>query len=239
MTAHPNFHFENRLLRGLPEADLQLLLPKLKWIELKLRDTLYKPNEQIDYAYFPTSGICSVIAETATGVKSEVGIIGREGFVGAAIVLYADSAPFDVIVQVEGRALMIEKGELQETMIRSRALMAALLRFIHVFSVQTTQTAVANALYSPVERLARWLLMCQDRVDTPDFTMTHKFLAVMLGVPGTGVTAALTELESTNIIAATKGRLAVLDRPALETIVRGAYGIPEKEYERLIDAPLS
>ena len=122
---------------------------------------------------------------------------------------------------------------------RSRPLLAILLRFIHVFSVQTTQTAIANAHYSPVERLARWLLMCQDRVDTPDFTMTHKFLAVMLRVPGSGVTAALNELDSKNIIAATKGRLAVLDRPALETIVRGVYGIPEKEYERLIDAPLS
>jgi CRP-like cAMP-binding protein len=236
MATNPNLPIENRLLSGLPESDLLYLLPKLQWMDLNVRDTLYRPNDPIDYAYFPTSGICSVIAETGVGVKSEVGIIGREGFLGSSIVLFAECAPFEVIVQVEGRALHIKKVELQEAMVRSPALLATLLRFIPVFFVQTTQTAVANAHYSPVERLARWLLMCQDRVDTTDFTMTHKFLSVMLAVQGSGVTAALNELESKNMIAATKGKLAILDRPALEYLVRGAYGIPEREYERVMSA---
>jgi len=236
MTIKPSLPIENRLLGSLPETDLQLLLPKLQWMDLTVRNTLYRPNEPIDYAYFPISGICSVIAETGAGVKSEVGIIGREGFLGSSIVLFAESAPFEVVVQVEGRALHIKKVELQDAMVRSPSLLASLLRFIHVFFVQTTQTAVANAHYSPIERLARWLLMCQDRVDTTDFTMTHKFLSVMLAVQGTGVTAALNELESKNIIAATQGKVAILDRPSLETIVRGAYGIPEREYERVMAA---
>ena len=112
--------------------------------------------------------------------------------------------------------------------------MAALLRFIHVFVVQATQTAIANAHYLPVERLARWLLMCQDRVGTAEFTMTHKFLSVMLALQSPGVMDALAQLEDKNIITSTKGKVTVLDRAGLQAIVRGAYGLPEQEYSRLI-----
>jgi CRP-like cAMP-binding protein len=94
-------HLENRLLAALPEADFQQLQPKLQWLELNVRDVLYKPHEITEYAYFPTSGICSIIGVTSAGVRSEVGIIGREGFVGSSIVLFADSAPFEVVVQCE------------------------------------------------------------------------------------------------------------------------------------------
>lgn len=102
------------------------------------------------------------------------------------------------------------------------------------FVVQATQTAIANAHYLPVERLARWLLMCQDRGDTAEFTMTHQFLSVMLALQSPGVVEALSVWEDNNIISATKGKVMVLDRPGLEAIVRGAYGLPEQEYSRLI-----
>jgi CRP-like cAMP-binding protein len=225
---------ENRLLATLPEADFQQLRPKLQWLELNVRDVLYKPHGITDYAYFPTAGICSIIGETSTGVRSEVGIVGREGFVGSSIVLFADSAPFEVVVQAEGRGLRIRKEDLQQAMNKSPALLAALLRFIHVFVVQATETAIANAHYLPVERLARWLLMCQDRVDTAEFTMTLKFLSVMLALQSSGVIDALAQLEDKNIINAAKGKVEVLDRAALQTIVCGAYGLAEQEYSRLI-----
>ena len=103
---------ENRLLATLPEADFQQLQPKLQWLELNVRDTLHKPHEIIEYAYFPTAGVCSIIGETDAGVRSEVGIIGREGFIGSSIVLFAESAPFEVVVQIEGRALRMRKEDL-------------------------------------------------------------------------------------------------------------------------------
>ena len=236
MPSLPQSSIENRLLALLPKADFALLAPKLQWVDLKVRDSLYGLNQEIGYAYFPTAGICSVIAENAAGVRSETGVVGKEGFIGIAIVLFAGSAPSHVIVQMEGRALRIKRSHLQKAMIQRPALLAMLLRFTHVFSVQTAQTAVTNGHNTIAQRLARWLLMCQDRADAPEFTMTHEFLAVMLAVRRSGVTEALNDLEGRNLIRATRGRITILDRSGLLTIAGGAYGVPEKEYKRLIPA---
>jgi CRP-like cAMP-binding protein len=135
---------ENRLLASLPEDDFQYLLPKLQMTELKIGEVLSPAHEATESAYFITAGVCSIIAEIE-GVRSEVGLIGNEGFVGSNIVLHAQSAPFEGIVQVEGRALRISKPDLQETITKRPAVQIPLLRFIHVFTVQTTQTALANA----------------------------------------------------------------------------------------------
>lgn len=225
---------ENNLLSQLSRADFQMLLPKLQWTEFVLRDNLYYPNQTIEYAYFPTSGIYSVIAHSATGVRGETGIIGREGFLGSAIVLFAESAPFEVLVQVEGRALRIKKDDLQDALAKSPTLMAALLKFIHVFGVQTAQTAVANTHYTVTQRLARWLAMCHDRVDSNEFTMTHEFLSIMLGVRRAGITEAVNSLEGRNIVKATRGKITVLNRQFLIEVASGSYGIPEQEYQRLL-----
>jgi CRP-like cAMP-binding protein len=225
---------ENKILSGLTEADFLLLQPHLEWTELELRQNLHLPNKPMPYAYFPTSGICSVIAETAGKVKSETGIIGREGFLGSSIVLYAGSSPLHALVQLPGRALRIKAKDLQQAMTKSPTLLAALLRFIHVFIIQTSQTSVANSHYTIPQRLARWLLMSHDRVDGNEFLMTHEFLSVMLAVRRAGVTDALSELEGKKTIRAMRGRIVILDRTALKQIAGDCYGIAEAEYERLI-----
>jgi CRP-like cAMP-binding protein len=224
---------ENRLLASIPGDDYHFLLPKLQMTELRLGQVLSEPHEEMEFAYFVTAGVCSIIAELE-GVRSEVGLIGSEGFLGSNIVLYAQSAPFEAIVQMDGRALRISKPHLQEALTQRPAIHIPLLRYIHVFTVQTTQTALANAFYSPAARLARWLLMCHDRVGTQVFPMTQKFLTAMMAVKGDGVTPAISELESKKLIAATKDKIAILNRAGLEEIVGGAYGIPEREYERLM-----
>ena len=150
----------NGLLSRVSPAEFKAIMPYLEWVELKVRETLYGPNQTAEYAYFPVSGICSVIAITAEKVKAETGIIGREGFVGHSIVLYAGSSPFEVLVQLDGRALRISQANLQKVMISHNGILATLLKFIHVFGVQTAQTAVANGKYSIPQRLARWLVMC-------------------------------------------------------------------------------
>jgi CRP-like cAMP-binding protein len=225
---------ENRLLALLAPADFEEILPYLEWVDLKVRDPVYGPDEVAEYAYFPVSGICSVIAVTGEGVKSETGIIGREGFVGSSIVLYAGSSPFEVVVQVSGRALRISRKNLQKVMTSNHGVLTLLLRFIHVFGVQTSQTAVANSRYTIPQRLARWLVMCGDRVDGEQFTMTHEFLSVMLTVRRAGVTDAINVLEGRKLIRATRGHIAIIDRAALQATAKGSYGVAEKEYKRLI-----
>jgi CRP-like cAMP-binding protein len=225
---------DNGVLARLSAEDFSILGPALEWVDLKLAEILHQANEVVEFAYFPTAGICSVIAENASGVRIETGIIGKEGFIGIPIVLFAGSTPSQILVQAEGRALRIAKEDLRQVMAKSPFLMALLLRYVHVFGVQTSQAAVANGHYSINERLARWLLMSQDRVDSPGFTMTHEFLSVMLAVRRASVTEAVNELEAQGLIRATRGRISIIDRSRLEKVAADSYGVPEKEYKRLI-----
>jgi CRP-like cAMP-binding protein len=225
---------ENTLLASLAKSDFELLKPKLEWTDLNIGELLYEAHRPVDYSYFPTSGICSVIALNAEGVQIETGLIGREGFVGIPIILFADSAPSQIVVQASGRALRITRGRLLKAIQESPLLHKVLLRFSHTFSVQIAQTAVANGRNKITERLARWLLMCQDRVDSHEFPMTHKFLANMLAVRRAGITDALSVLEGKKCIRALRGRILITDRKCLEEIAGAAYGVPEREYKRLI-----
>jgi CRP-like cAMP-binding protein len=224
----------NALLAKLPKADFELLKPKLEQKDLVMEEVLQEPNQPVEYAYFPTSGICSVIAGNVEGVQAETGLIGREGFVGLPIVLFADQAPSKVIVQAAGRALRISRSRLRKAISERPSLHAPLLRFVHTFNVQVSQTAVANGRYTITQRLARWLLMCQDRADSHEFPMTHKFLSVMLAVRRAGITDALTALEGLKCIRALRGRILITDRKCLQDIAGAAYGIPEREYQRLL-----
>jgi CRP-like cAMP-binding protein len=225
---------ENSLLAALAKSDLDLLRSKFEMKDIALGEILQEPNQQLNYAHFPISGICSVIAENAEGVEAETGLIGREGFVGIPMVLCASSAPSKVMVQAGGRALRITRTKFLKAVSGSSSLQTTLLRFAHTFNVQVSQTAVANGHYHIDQRLARWLLMCQDRADSHEFPMTHKFLSVMLAVRRAGITDALAFLEGKKCIRALRGRIHITDRKCLEEIAGGAYGIPEREYQRLL-----
>ena len=143
MNFTPDSFGENTLLATMPKADLALLDSQLELKELTMGKALQEPNKPVEYAYFPISGICSVIAENVEGVQAETGLIGREGYVGIPIVLFADSAPSQVIVQASGRALRIGRTKLLKAISKSPSLQATLLRFAHTFNVQVSQTAVA------------------------------------------------------------------------------------------------
>ena len=225
---------ENNLLATLAKSDFELLKPKLDWVDLTIGDVLYEAYKPIEYAYFPTSGICSVIAQNAEEVRIETGLIGKEGFVGIPLVLFAESAPSRVLVQASGRALRIGRAKLIKVIQESPSLHKVLLRFTHTFSVQVSQTAVANGHNTINERLSRWLLMCQDRADSHEFPITHKFLATMLAVRRAGITDALSYLEGRKCIRAKRGQIVITDRNCLMEIAGAAYGVPEQEYQRLI-----
>lgn len=234
MLDKPDTFAGNALLRALAEADKELLRPKFECIDLKLGEKLYKAHEPVEYAHFPISGICSVIAENEEGGRIETGVIGREGFIGIPIVLFVESTASEVVVQAEGSALRISRLKLLNAIQKSPTLNKLLLHFAHVFSVQVAQTALANGHNTISERLARWLLMCHDRAESREFPMTHRFLSVMLAVRRAGITEALNDLEGKKAIRATRGHIIILNRTILAQIAGAAYGTPEEEYKRVM-----
>jgi CRP-like cAMP-binding protein len=222
----------NRLLNFLSPDDRKLLIPDLKQIELETRHTLEKANQPIEHVYFLEDGIASVVGDSKIFGQIEIGIIGKEGVTGLYVILGGDQSPYETFMQVAGSALRIDAQKLRAAMDKSRTLHRLLLRYVQVFMIQTSQTALGNASALLTQRLARWLLMCEDRLNAKPMPLTHQFLAVMLGVQRSGVTIALGELENRQLIQSKRGQIIIVDRPALEKLTNGTYGLAEAEYKR-------
>lgn len=225
--------FVNRILSALTESDLSLLAPHLKPVDLPLRKRLETPQRSVEHIYFPDSGFVSVVADDAPDQHVEVGMIGREGMTGLAVVLGTDRTPNETYVQNAGAGKRISAASLRDAMGKSSTLQPLLLLYAHTFLIQATQTAKANARSSLDERLARWLLMAHDRLDTDDLNITHEFLSVMLGVRRSGVTVALNLLENSALISINRGVVTIVDRKGLKAAANGAYGVSEAEFNRV------
>lgn len=227
----------NRLLASLSLDDFALVQPHLEAVPLEVRHHLFKADQKISHVTFPESGVASIVADTGEG-RFEVGMVGSEGLVGVPIVLSVDRSPHTCLVQATGEAFRIGAGELQDAMDHSSTLRALLLRFVHTFIVQVSQTAYANAGYSLEERLARWLLMTHDRLERDDMPITHEFMGVMLGTRRPGVTLAVQMLEGVGAIRATRGHITLRDREKLEQLAGQSYGFAEKEYSNVFQFPI-
>jgi CRP-like cAMP-binding protein len=223
----------NRLLRAISSDDFARLIPHLEPVALRLREVLVVPNQPIQNVYFIEEGLASVVAISADD-RIEVAHVGREGLTGDPVLLGVEQTPNETFIQVAGSALRIGVDDLRAALDTSPALKALLLRWVHVSMIQTAQSALANGRYTIQERLARWLLMCHDRMDGDDLPLTHEFLSLMLGVRRSGVTEALHVLEGVEIVKAGRGTIRVLNRERLEEIAGGCYGLPEAEYNKLI-----
>jgi CRP-like cAMP-binding protein len=224
----------NLLLAALSKNDRALLQPHLEPLDLELRKPLEQPNKRIDNVYFLDVGIASVVAVQAKDTRVEVGLIGREGMTGLAIVLGNHRSPHATYIQAVGRGQRIAAAELRKAFDASATLQGLLLKFVQTFMVQTAHTAIANARAKLDQRLARWLLMAHDRLDGNTVPLTHEFLALMLGVRRADVTEALHALESQKLIESTRGQVVVRDRKGIERRAGVCYGVPEAEYRRLI-----
>lgn len=218
---------QNGLLAAMSAADLTLLRPKLDPLPLKLKQVLEPANKSIKHIYFITSGLASVIAIGKNGYRLEVGIIGREGMTGLPVVLGNDRSPNETFIQVEGSASRIAADDLRHAMGKSTSLTRVLLNFVNAFLVQTSHTALSNGTASIEQRLARWLLMAQDRLGGKEVPLTHEFLSRMLGVRRAGVTGALNKLDRKGVIRLSRGRIELVDRAGLIGSANGTYGIPE------------
>src|SRR5215213_9611841 len=231
MSALQQSSLRNQLLAGLARKDFARLQPHLEPVELELRRVLIEPNKPIEHVYFHEHGYTSVTTN-GQGSQIELGLIGREGMVGVPVALGVRTTPLQFFVQLAGDGLRMTSHDLEEVMDERPSLHRVLLRYVQVMNVQTSGTAFANAEHTIEARLARWLLMCHDRVDGDDIAITHEFMAMMLGVRRAGVTTATQVLESGGLIDAQRGVITVLDREELEALADNAYGLPEAEYAR-------
>lgn len=225
----------NRLLQTLTAPDFALIAPNLTRVAMESRHVLAEANQAIEQVYFLEDGVASVVTALPDTRPTEVGIFGREGFSGIAILLGTDRSPHRTFMQVEGTAaLRIPAGELLAAAAKSDTLRAVLLRYVQTFLIQTASSAVANAQSRVEARLARWLLMCHDRVDGDEIALTHEFMGMMIAAERTRVTLTLHVLEGAGVIRSKRGRVIVADRERLEEVAGNSYGEPEAEYLRLI-----
>ncbi|TMJ71060.1 MAG: Crp/Fnr family transcriptional regulator [Alphaproteobacteria bacterium] len=213
----------NRILSRLSRQEFALLEPHLEAVDLPVRKTLEARRKRIDQVYFIESGFASVVANGTNKPSIEVGIIGREGMNGLAIVMGHDRAQHDTYIQVAGHGLRISAAKLREADERSMILHRAMLRYAHAFLLQTTTTALANGRSKIEERAARWLLMADDRIDGDDLPLTHEFLSLMLGTHRPGVTIALQALEKAGLITTRRSHITIIDRKGLEKSSNGTY----------------
>jgi CRP-like cAMP-binding protein len=195
-------------------------------------DILQRTSAPVEDAYFPTNAVLSVFATCPAG-EGEVGMVGPEGTTALPLLFESERSLHRIVVQLPGEGFCMEAAAFRRRLSRHPELRSVLLRYAQSWTTQLSQTALANARNTVRERLARWLLMCHDRLDTTDLWVTHEGLASALSVRRPGVTVATHELEGDGAIRAKRGRIHILNRAKLETAANGSYGLAEGEYSRL------
>ncbi len=224
----------NQVLANLTPADFALLQPHLEKIELPVRRQIELRNRPIEHVYFLESGLGSMVVSAGASHNIEVGIIGKEGMTGLPVLMGVDRPAHETFIQTAGVARRIATAKLREALDTSSALHRSLLRYAHTLITQMAYTALANGRYKIEERLARWLVMADDRAVGNPIYLTHEFLALMLGARRAGVTVALSELQKRGVLKVRRGVIVIEKRSALQEAANGSYGIPEAEYQRLI-----
>jgi CRP-like cAMP-binding protein len=226
----------NRLLATLGAKDFALLEAGLSPVALPVRRQLESRNRPVEYAYFLRSGLASTIISAGSNHSIEVAVIGREGMTGLSLLLESDRAMPETYMQSAGEGWRIAAEDLREALQKSPSLRKHLMRYAHTLVSQMAYTTLANGRYKLDERLARWLLMAQDRSSDNTVLLTHESLSIMLGVRRPGVTAALKEFEKRDFIKTRRGVIEVGNREALIETANGSYGAPEAEYNRIFGA---
>jgi CRP-like cAMP-binding protein len=225
---------QNHLIELLPSADRKRLLARCEPIHLALAQVVYESGTRTRHAWFPVDGFVSLIARVDLHPGLEVGMVGREGMLGAHLALGVARAPLHAVVQGPGTAWRIKSADFRSALAHSPALRRAMARYTHVLMAQLAASAACLRFHLIGPRLARWLLMSQDRAHADHFCMTQEFLAYMLGVRRVGVTAAAGALQRRGLIAYRRGELTVLDRAGLETMACACYAADRKAYGELL-----
>jgi CRP-like cAMP-binding protein len=225
-------HIQNLILLDLPAAELNTVAKKMEFVELPTHSVLHEAAEPIAHAYFVNSGLASVLSSMADGKSVEVGLAGKEGFVGLPLVVGLSTSPTQVIMQVAGSAYQITAADFKEVLSHSPTLEKSLNRYAQSIAMQATHVAACNRLHEVDERLARWLLMSQDRLGGDVVPLTQEFLAHMLGTRRASVTVAAGILQKAGFITYNRGSVRIDDRPGLEDAACECYVSIKLQTER-------
>jgi CRP-like cAMP-binding protein len=223
----------NQLLASLAPADLALLKSYLESVELPLRRQLELRGRPIENIYFLDSGLASMVVSASANHNIEVAMVGREGMIGLPALLGIERPVHETFIQTAGNGWRISTEKLGAVIEQSSSLHRSLLHYAHTLVTQMAYTALANGRYKIEERMARWLLMADDRADGGAIYLTHEFLALMLGARRASVTLALSDLQKRGVLHIVRGCIAIRNRSALEEAANGSYGVPEAEYRKL------
>jgi CRP-like cAMP-binding protein len=223
----------NHLLDVLPAGELRRMLDGCERVELAFAEVLYTPGERLRHVYFPIGSFISMIMTAGDSASLEVGLIGSEGMFGFPLALGVDVSPVRAVVQGAGSSLRMEATFFCRELERSQALQGGINRYVYVQLSQLAQTAACTRFHVVEARLARWLLMTQDRAHADTFRITHDFLAFMLGVRRVGVTEAASSLQKRRLIHYSRGDITVLDRRGLKAASCGCYKADCESYAQM------
>jgi CRP-like cAMP-binding protein len=228
---------ENEILLGLPAKEGEAIFSLLTFVELRTHDVLHEPGEAIKFGYFMNSGMTSILTVLAEGKSVEVGLTGKDGFVGLPLLVGFKSGPTQAVVQIAGSAFRIGARAITQAVRQNPVLANRLQRYVQMLAMQGTQVAACNRLHEVDERLARWLLMCQDRIHSDFVPLTQEFLAHMLGTRRASVTVAAGILQKAGLITYTRGHVKIVDRSRLEGATCECYAIMQQQDERWRNEP--
>jgi CRP-like cAMP-binding protein len=221
----------NKILLGLSDEDRRQVVSRLEFVRLKLHLVLHEAGETIKSGYFINAGLMSILAVQPDGKTVEVGLIGKEGFVGLPLLVGYTNSPTRIMVQGDGTAYRCDAETLKQLLGRFPELERQLHRFTQQLSMQAMQIAACNRLHEVQERLARWILMSQDRVLSSALPLTQEFLAQMLGTRRSSVTVAAGALQKAGLISYTRGSVKILNRRKLQAVACDCYGIVQQQLQ--------
>lgn len=220
-----NRRVENRILLAIPDNEFRAIRPHLEPVELESHRILHEAHEVLEYAYFPNDGLLSLVVVLAEGKTVEAGIIGKEGLVGMPAIAGLSRSPLREVAQITGDGLRIPAATLRDLLATAPRLHHELEHFSVVLGLQVAQTAGCNRLHDVEKRLARWLLMAQDRVSSELLPITHDFLATMLGTDRPSVSLTAGVLQKARVIEYSRGSVKILNRAELERTACECYGV--------------
>ncbi len=227
----------NRILSALPSADYKRLAPHLETVHLENKFVAFEANQPIEYAYFPLTGIASMVTVMTNGKAVEVATIGNEGMVGLPLFLGVNITPSRAFTQVPGDSIRIKADVFQSEVCRQKGLAKMLQTYTQALIVQISQGMACNGAHSIYQRTARWLLMTHDRVAAQKFPLSQEFIGAMLGVRRAGVSEVASKLQKSGLIRYSRGVIEIVDRVGLEAASCECYGVIQHEFDRLLGAP--
>jgi CRP-like cAMP-binding protein len=223
---------DNSVIAALPPEERERLLAVLTRVPLERGRILHAPGDAIDHVYFPLDGVISFVVRLSDGSAVEAGLIGREGYLGAPVILGTSTAPTEAMAQIAGEAMRGSVADLVAEFSRGESVHRCMLRYLQAMIIQISQTASCNRLHEIEERLCRWLLMSHDRVRSDEIGLTHEFLATMLGTGRPGVTRAVGALEDASLVVQKRGAIRIVSREGLEQLSCECYAAVREEYDR-------